>query len=228
MANGKKTDKRLERRDWNKLVLELLVVFLGVTAGFIMNSWRTNVNDQRIEQQYLHGFLQDVEVNIPELDSSVISDSIWIMRSTPMMEMIAGNEMKLDSAISVLGQIIEISKMSLQTSTYEDITNSGNLNLIQDFKLRNHIVEYHLSMESVTFIDNWFYEYFGDYVMPFIFSEVNVLTGEFNNPELLSSHQFSNLLAGYYSMVQQRRAAYKELLDASLSFRELLEEHHKD
>ena len=50
--------------DWKKLFFELIVVFLGVTAGFLLNNWRIQKDAQSTEEKYLSGFHQDVVMNI--------------------------------------------------------------------------------------------------------------------------------------------------------------------
>ena len=107
----------------------------------------------------------------------------------------------------------------MRTGTYKEITNSGNFNIIEDFQLKSHLVDYDLEIKGVGFIDDYFYQYFNDMVMPFVFSEFSVLWIEFKNDEVVNSIEFSNVVAGYYSMIQQRLAAYKKLKEKSSSLK---------
>ena len=34
---------KFKKQNWLKLGLELFVVFLGITAGFLLNNWESNV-----------------------------------------------------------------------------------------------------------------------------------------------------------------------------------------
>jgi len=43
---------------WLKLCLELIVVFVGVTAGFLFDSFREDRSDRRLEQKYLESLHQ--------------------------------------------------------------------------------------------------------------------------------------------------------------------------
>ena len=79
----------------------------------------------------------------------------------------------IDTGRIIFQKTVSISKADMQTGTYEDITNSGNLNLLTDFLIKKQIVDYHVTMAGVEFIDNYFYKYFGDFVMPFIFTNFN-------------------------------------------------------
>jgi hypothetical protein len=53
--------------------------------------------------------------------------------------------------------------------------------------------------------------------------EFDVLRGEFNNPDIIQTLQFTNVFAGYYSMIQQRKNAYERLLIQSYALKDLLE-----
>jgi hypothetical protein len=128
----------------------------------------------------------------------------------------------VDSANSVIKLIANIAKVDIQNGTYEDITNSGNLNIISDYNLKKQIVDYHVAISGVEFIDNYFYQYFSSFVMPFIFSNFSVLNGTLDKPGIIKTNQFANVIAGYFSMVQQRKTAYEGLLEKSYSLRDQL------
>lgn len=219
MQEPKNKLQKIKNYDWRKLFFELLVVFLGVTAGFLLNSWQLEKKDEILAKKYMQGFMQDVSKNISELKSTVKDDSVWLERIIPKLESIREKTITIDSANAIVGLIASISKAGTQTGTYEDITNSGNLNIISDYAIKKQIVEYHVSMSGVEFVDNYFYEYFGDFVMPFIFKNFSVLAGKFVNPQVIKTNQFANVIAGYVSMVQQRKAAYDDLLEKSYALK---------
>ena len=223
MSAVKKTYHKIKNYEWGKLFFELIVVFLGITAGFILNNWRMEQEEVKHEQKYLNSFLQDVNYDIPELEKAVESDSLWLARTQPLLTEIINNEISIDSAQALVKLITSISKMNASTSTYEEISNSGNLNIISDFELKSQIVKYYLDVGGVGFIDDYFQKYFSDIVMPFVLTEFSVLTEKFNNQETIRSVQFSNVVAGYYSMVQQRMEAYNALLKDSYLLRDKLE-----
>lgn len=222
MVNSEDKFQKIRDYDWKKLFFELVVVFLGVTAGFLLNSWRLDKQNELLEKKYMDGFLQDVNTNIKELETAVESDSLWLNRAKPKLVTIQKGTITVDSANSVIKLIVEISKAGTQTGTYEDITNSGNLNIIGDYNLKKQIVDYHVAISGVEFVEDYFYHYFTDFVMPFVFANFSVLTGKLNKPEVINTNQFANVIAGYFSLVQQRKSAYEGLLKKSYSLRDEL------
>jgi len=81
----------------------------------------------------------------------------------------------------------------------------------------------------VGFVDDYFHKYFNNFVMPFIFANFNVLTGKYIDDQDIKSTEFSNIFVGYFSMIQQRNEAYKNLLKESIELRDtLMREKTKD
>ncbi len=214
--------------NWGQLFFELVVVFLGVTAGFLLNNWQLQRLDLSLEQKYLNGFLQDTKANSAELRSLILSDSLWLDRAKPKIMSIREGSINTDSAKSLVKMILQISKADLQTSTYEDIINSGKLNIISNYNLKKQIVDYHVTIKGMEFLDGYFYNFMNETVMPFVMSNYEIIKDRFNNPEVINSTLFSNVAAGYFSMVQQRKASYERLFNKSISLEAELIKHSTD
>lgn len=219
MSAVKNTIRKIKNYEWGKLFFELIMVFLGVTAGFVLNNWRMEQDERNLEQKYLASFLQDVKMDIPELENAIRTDSMWLATAKPLLNSIINKNIKIDSAAVMIKMIVKISRIDANSSTYEEISNSGNLNIITNFELKAMIVDYYLALGGVGFIDDYFHNYFSDFVMPFVLNEYSVLTEEFNDEDVVNSIKFSNVVAGYYSLVQQRIEAYNSLLKDSYLLR---------
>lgn len=213
---------KIKKYDWQKLLLELVVVFLGVTAGFLLNNWQNQKQTSSLENKYLNGFLQDANANISELNNAVKADSLWLHNVKPKLLDLRNGKLKPDSANGLFKMIVNISKADIKTGTYDAIVSSGNMNIISNYVIKKQIVDYSSSISGTRYIEDYFYQYFNEFVMPFVFSNYNILKGAFDNPGIIKTTKFSNVVTGYYSMVQQRLASYKKLLDDSLKLRDKL------
>jgi len=213
----------LGQYNWGKLGLELLVVFLGVSSGFLLNNWRERQLEQEFEQKYIAGFIEDVNNNIDQLEGLTALDSVWLNQSKINVIAISNNSLTLDSAEAMVKKIVIINKMEPHEGTYEDMTNSGNLSIIKNFELKSKIVDYQIALKEVRFVDDYFYKYFNDFVMPFVISNFNVLSGHFEDENAYKNLEFTNAFVGYFSMVQQRQIVYKDLLVKSKYLSESLQ-----
>jgi len=213
----------LGQYNWGKLGLELLVVFLGVSSGFLLNNWRERQLEQEFEQKYIAGFIEDVNNNIDQLEGLTASDSVWLKQAKINVTAINDNSLTLDSAEAMVKKIVAINRMEPHEGTYEDMTNSGNLSIIKNFELKSKIVDYQIALKEVRFVDDYFYKYFNDFVMPFVISNFNVLSGHFEDENAYKNLEFTNAFVGYFSMVQQRQMVYKDLLVKSKYLSESLQ-----
>ncbi len=218
----------LTREYWARLILELVVVFLGVSAGFFMNNWRDQNRDIEQERRYIAGFKDDVEANLTELERFNETDSLWILHNSKHFKEMRDLTFSNDSSEALLKRIINFSRMEPNEGTYIDITNSGNLNLIRDPQLKSAIVNYHLKVKAASFVDDYFYNYFNTYVTPFVFDNYDILNEQIKDESIYRTLKFRNVLAGYFSALIQRNNAYKDLIAESEAFKLSLMEASKN
>ena len=93
--------------------------------------------------------------------------------------------------------------------------NSGNLNLIGDFQLRTELSNYNISLKKIKIVEDYSYQYFYNFVLPFIMSNFRLIDGEFTDHGIYKTTRFTNLFFAYYSMVQQKYKIYQEELRKS-------------
>lgn len=208
--------------DWSKLTLELIVVFLGITAGFFVNDWQLERQELRLQAEYLSGILTDVNTNIAELEKAVEDDSQWLDRVKPGLLAARDGTLAPEVANAVIRDMVSIRRSDLQSGTYQTMINSGNLNIIRDYPTQRQIVDYYTELAGIEFVDGYFYDYFSDFVMPFVVANYSVIHGQLKDPAVIGSLQFENTLAGYFSLVQQRKAAYEKTLVTASALRDTL------
>lgn len=202
-----------------KLSLELIVVFLGITAGFFLNNWKMQKQETLLEQKYLSGFLQNINDNIIQLEEEIASDSLWLIRANPILVSFENRTIIIDSAKVAINLINKITKLKTHIGTYEDIINSGNLNIMSDFEIKTQIINYHTNIKGVKLFEDFFYKYYSEIVTPFILSEYNYLNGDFNDIERIKRIKLPNIFTFYYTLINQKKDAYEELLNQSYSLK---------
>jgi hypothetical protein len=57
--------------NWREHFVELLVVFIGITAAFMLNSWRENSKVKALEEKYLRSFESDIIADARALESTI-------------------------------------------------------------------------------------------------------------------------------------------------------------
>ncbi len=215
MTDANKESKQSVNYNWKKVFIELFVVFLGVTAGFLLNNWQNQRKDELLEKKYLNAFLRDAEKNIIELEKAIRNDSLWIEKMKPKLKSIKSGAITVDSAVAAVKEIISLSAITFQMGAYENITNSGNLNLIQDYELREKVVDYYVGIEDVKFVDDYYFKYVNSFIMPFVVSNFSLLRGNFSNPKVIKTVEFENAITGFFSLKRQQKSQYEKMLNKS-------------
>lgn len=208
----KKTKSNLNNHNWGKLSLELIVVFLGVTAGFLLNNWRMSTHDKQLERSYLEGLAEDATQNQIKIQSSITLDSLWLSMATPLHGIFAQGNFPIDSAKSAIELMIIFHRFEANTNTYQNIINSGNMNIIRNFDLRKQIIEYQDAINGLSTLDEIYYTFYSDYTIPLTIKEFNLANGTLIGKSISNPTMLTNIFSLQYWMVLERQKHYKNLL----------------
>jgi hypothetical protein len=202
----------MEKINWKNYFIELIVVFIGITAAFLLNNWREDYKSNELEIKYLNSIKNDV-----------IQDSINVNEILKLNE---GKEFKfkkyiastikgissIDSAIILFQDILTIPKFYPQTNTYESIKYSGNLNIISDYNMREEITNYYESFTSIQSQQEMTGEFINDYGTKFVFKNIKILDWQIINKKSVNFNEVNNIIMGYYALLEQNIKLEKEIV----------------
>lgn len=223
MSKLKLPHLKVSKVDRTRLLLELIVVFLGVTAGFLLNNWREGKVEHKLAERYIESFRTDIQQNNQIVDSTLTSDSLWVKETAYLIEEMIERNMEIDSPGKYLQPITEFSRLYVNTGTYEDMKSSGNLKLIKDFEVRKALINYYLEIEEASLLDDYFYDIFTNILTPHLMAEYNFITGQMFNEKSFNKGKIGNMFIMYYGLVIQRQTTYKELVRQGKSLIKKLE-----
>jgi hypothetical protein len=204
MAKNKENYMQSSRSHWLKLSLELIAVFVGITAGFFVNNYQQKKSEQKLEVKYLESFHKNLVVDSLEIKSHIEEDQNNLdISKRAVLTMIEG-PLHNDSALVLMSVIATFNNLNMQNSTYESIVNSGNLGLIRDYDLREELVNYYRYQSAIRDVEQVYNDYITDYVIPLFFNSVDMLTGTLAEDFRTESMEFKNITAGYYMLVLQK------------------------
>lgn len=208
--------------NWYIPVIELLVVFLGVSSGFVLQNYGDNKEDKEMEQNYLEGFLSDVYANMDMLKELIADDSTWLAQTNYAINQLVESTLSYDSASSIMVGMASFSRFKKQNITYINMINSGNLGLIRDYKLRQEIVAYHKSLDDFDEVEEYFKNYSQTLFIPYMLETIDAFTGQFSSKEEAQSIRFRNTFAAIISFKMQRLEGYRDLLTESKDLLQIL------
>ena len=147
------------KTNWKNHFIELIVVVIGITIAFMMENWRQEEASREIEQKYLQSFRDDLQGDANTLDSVTVSiqNKIYLLRS--FIGDIKKGEVKQDRAEEVISDMLSNLSFFPKQATYESIKNSGGMNIISDYELKESIVSYYSLNNELRLKEKVFFDY---------------------------------------------------------------------
>ena len=115
---------------------EIILVVIGILIALQINNWNENQKDIAKEQQILLSLREEFKQNIEELkfDHEINQSSITTL--VTLLNFDATKDFETRTIDSLLGQVFNFATFDARLGVMNDITSSGNLELIRDSKLR--------------------------------------------------------------------------------------------
>ncbi len=203
-------------------LFEFLVVFIGIMMAFGLNSWWLGVKGGNLEKKYLIGLKSDTDKNITALTGliEIAEDNYNAIQK--IVGMISKNDYKVDTIIHYSVRMVYLFEFKQNSITFETLKALGNLQIISDYDLRNKIVEVYNHYSRIEKFDEMYRKYIDDYVIPFMWKNIDMITGKPVNTNFVKQVEFKNVLTGYLLMLTQQLDGYKKGLEKSKELKEML------
>ena len=200
----KKKKKKSSGIKWLKLLLELLVVFAGVTAGFLLNNLREESVNREFEQIYLENLLINLSADSAEIVNHIEANTNNVEVTREAVHSFQDHGISNDQALEALSVMVTYNNISLQDATYQSIVGSGNLGIISDLEFRMQLIAYYQFLESVRNVETVHNDYITSYVLPFVMHNMDMTAGRLAEDFDLNGIEFRNLTGGYYVVESQK------------------------
>ena len=208
---AKKKKKRATGIKWLKLLLELLVVFAGVTAGFLLNNLREESVNREFEQIYLENLLINLSADSAEIVNHIEANTNNVEVTREAVYSFQDQSISDDQALEALSVMVTYNNISLQDATYQSIVGSGNLSIISDLEFRMQLIAYYQFLEGIRNVETVHNDYITSYVLPFVMQNMDMTAGRLAEDFDLNSIEFRNLTGGYYVVESQKMEMSRKL-----------------
>ena len=219
-----KKRKRQIQINWPYYLAELLVVFIGVTAGFILNNWRIERDEWKLEQKYLNSLYSDVLVDESTLDSLIIREQAKLDTLMTVLKhsIVVDKPLTEEQAQTIVKNMLHLEWFSPSDDTYEDMINSGNLNIISDYRLKENISAYYNFTKEVKKVEQYFLTHMDNYGFPILYKTYHLYKQEFINDDSYHSLEFTNMFLGLYALLGQNIDIYRRALARNRELKDIL------
>jgi len=134
----------VKKINWQYTFGEILIVIIGITIAFSMNTCAENSKNKRLKTKYFENLRDDIQSDKANLEDNLVKlkskRGILLNSFRYFPPMAPKRDSALASSLFNTAQIVEFSS---KNSTYQTLINSGDLNLIDNFDLRTGIQEHY-------------------------------------------------------------------------------------
>jgi Family of unknown function (DUF6090) len=201
----------MEKINWKNYFIELIVVFIGITAAFLLNNWREDYKSNVLESKYLNSIKNDVIQDSMSVNEILKLNEEKEVKFKKYIASTVKGISSMDSAVILFQDILTIPKFYPQSNTYESIKYSGNLNLISPYNLREEITNYYESFTNIQSQQEMTVEFINDYATKFVFNNINILNWQIINKTNVNFNEVNNIIVGYYALLEQNIKLEKEI-----------------
>lgn len=208
--------------NWPEQVIQLIVVVLSITLAFMVNRWYENYKNRQLERKYLHSFYSEIISDQAQIDSLITENTTRLENRGKLLRFLDRNPVPGDSLLHLFAEMLTFKPFDPNMTTYEAIKGSGNFNLITNYDLQEHLIQYYHRLEGKKYVDAIFDAYLNQYIIPFAFENVDFTQNRFVNEKSLNIFKFKNLALGYYTLLQQNIDFYKNIQNIGQDLNQLL------
>lgn len=189
--------------NWKEQFVSLIVVILGISVAFWLNEWGEGNRAEKLEKQYIQGFIEDIEEDKTKIDYLLSRSEQQIESVDRILGVIRGGNQPLDTLTNDIFNIQFVLPFLSQDITYQSLT--GNVEIINDFEMRTQIIKYYsLYCVSMKLWDDSCKETVDNFIKPITFRELTYVSPELIDISIFDSREMKNAVFAMRYLYQQR------------------------
>lgn len=199
--------------DWRSKIIDLLIVIVGISIAFRLNTWNETIKMDLEEQDYIESFYEENTANEINLVSALkFSESNKKDIDTLKQILLANNY--THKRIKILAaSMMGIASYNPSIITMENITASGEFKLIQDIELRKQLISTYNAYNNTLKLESILTEYINEYLTPFFFDNVRFSDFSSIHSNFIKDPLFENIVVGYELLLNQQISGYQSNLE---------------
>jgi hypothetical protein len=217
-----KKSKRKLNIDWKSKFIDLLIVIIGITIAFQLNNLNESNKSKTQEKDYLKSFYEENRDNESSL-SLALEFAFKTKNDIDSLKQILLSKNYEDDRIKNLSaSMMTLSDFHPSLITMENITASGDFELISNFEYREKLIDTYNSYQTTSQLEGILSDYVNQYVTPFFFKNIRFSDFTSLKENFIKNPEFENIVFGYDALLTQKIKGYKVNLEKLKELNQLL------
>lgn len=198
----------MQNINWFDHLFNVLSVIIGVSLAFWVNDSAERTKKEKELSLVIDSFIEELtsdsityaEFQIPDNQNQIqaINEAVSFLRDD-----------NYDSLITRFERAVNLNNYHPSSNTFNSLTSSGKLDLIDDFQLKQRLTTYHsvLAFEA-KHRGQFQVDFYSDELLPWMIYNLDFVNPDF---DVIDKTELSNLLMIYGSLVQNKIRQYELL-----------------
>ena len=204
----KKTKNKL-KIDWRSKLIDLVIVIIGITIAFQLNNLNESNKSKARENDYLKSFYQENRDNESNLTLALEFAQKTKMDIDSLKRILLSRDYTDDRIKNLTASMMTLSDFKPSVITMENITESGDFELISNFEYREKLIETYNSYQTTSQLEGILSDYVNQYVTPFLFKNVRFSDFTSLKENFVEKPEFENIIIGYDALLNQKLKGYE-------------------
>lgn len=192
-------------------ILEFIVVVLGISIAFMLDRWRDSNQKNELRITYTKQLIKDIEFNKSVIDSMLVINERSLLQVKETAKLLREKKEAEINIQYTIYALLSLQNVTIQTSSYESIKSSGNLELFSHAETQYALTNMFSIYAVVLDVNEIYNTYNHNYIMPFLHGNFDFLermkpVSKFNP----NSVEFKNIISGYTALMSQSMAFMKQ------------------
>lgn len=188
--------------EFSKYLYELLVVFIGVTAAFLLSNWAESRKNVNLESIYINHLVEEFNSNKALLERIVEYNREKTVKINRLIELLESKIFVDSINVLSLDCLLKNVYYEPETNTWESLKASGDLKLINEYELLIMLNELHSSYKEAEYSQRLLDEFVTGKVFDFTLVNFNLKDFRFYDSKNAFTPFYLNLIIGYQALLQ--------------------------
>lgn len=203
----------MKKINWKYGIGEIIIVIIGLYGAFSLNSFKEETKNNKLKVEYLESLVLDIEKETSMLKKN--NEDIYIILKTihDIKPFLGNKKGDRDTIANKVLELFTMVEFYPENSTYKTLINSGDMKLINNFKLRRTIEEHYsrhkVTLKSYKKLSNIYENHFNHlFVHNIDFDEIKNGNNDFLDYKLLKNI-IVTIEGSYYLIMNENRTCKK-------------------
>lgn len=138
---------------WPEYLIEAIVIIASILGAYALDSWNEKRQDQNKQQLYIQRLISENEQDVEIFESQIIFLEKGIASVVHFSDVLKNSVIDDSTVIIAANEYFKYGSISpifnVSRSTFDDLSNTGNLHVINNAQMRQQLAEYYEYAELV-------------------------------------------------------------------------------